>query len=458
MEIRNLRVAVHNLGCKVNFYEAEAMLRELRDAGAAVVDWEEPADVYIINTCSVTNIADRKSRQMLHRVRAKNPAAVVVAAGCYVQAREEELKGDAAVDILIGNNRKSALVSILRNYRREDCAAARSFVPDLRSECAFERMEGGERSGRVRAFLKVQDGCNQFCSYCIIPYVRGRIRSRSMEDTMREARKLAAEGCREMVLTGIHLSSYGLDLERQSYEHAVRSAFPSERLLMLIQAVAAVPGVERVRLGSLEPRIITQDFVMALREIPALCPHFHLSLQSGSDRTLRAMNRHYDTAAFRESAHILRESFPEAALTTDVIVGFPGETDEDFKNSYDFIREMDFYELHVFKYSERKGTAAERMQGQLTEAVKAARSQQLLELEQECSERFRTRFLHREEKILLEELLTEEGRAYLTGLNRQYVRFRIPAECFPDASGQIGEIIRASGRKICKTYVLAKPV
>lgn len=456
MDIKGQRVALHNLGCKVNSYEAEAMLKCLRDAGAEVVDWDSAADIYIINTCSVTNIADRKSRQMLHRARRKNPVAVVVAAGCYVQARAEELRLDTEVDILLGNNKKSKIVDILRDFKGREEHGEYSFVSDMDRECSYESMEISEREDKGRAFIKVQDGCNQFCSYCIIPYVRGRIRSRSEEDTLNEVRVLVSRGYREMVLTGIHLSSYGLDLSSQSYEYAVRNN-TSDGLLSLIRAVASVPGVERVRLGSLEPRVITDSFVEGLSGIKELCCHFHLSLQSGSDKILRAMNRHYSTEDFRSAVKRLRKAFPMAAVTTDVIVGFPGETEEEFERSYKFIAEMDFYEMHVFKYSERRGTSACGMPGQVSEQLKTERSGRLISLDEENSRRFRERFKAREESVLIEELISEDGEKYLCGMNPQYVRFRIPAKYFSEPTGQIGEIIPVLSEKICKTYVLAKP-
>ncbi len=457
MEFKNLRVAMHNLGCKVNYYEAEAMVQELRTAGAAIVPWEEFADIYIINTCSVTNIADRKSRQMLHKAKLKNPDGIVIGAGCYVQARAAELEKDSAVDILVGNNRKGSIVEVIREYlRAKEENDALHYVPDIRSETGYETLQAGESTEHQRAFLKVQDGCNQFCSYCIIPYVRGRIRSRSLADTLQEVQMLAAKGFHEVVLTGIHLSSYGLDFENQNYEYAMNHEIPSEQLLTLIESVAAVPGIERVRLGSLEPRIITKAFTERLAAVPEICPHFHLSLQSGCDRTLKAMNRHYDTAAFRESVQLLRAAFPDVAITTDVIVGFPGETETDFQASFDFISEIGFYELHVFKYSRRQGTVADRMPGQLTDKEKSVRSEALIRLDREKSADFRRRFLDRTESVLLEEILEYEGESYLTGFSKTYVKYLIPFRSREAALGKIGEIIPVRGVKICDTYVLAE--
>ncbi len=462
MTLKNSKISLHNLGCKVNSYEAEAMLSLLREAGAEIVGWEDTkADIYIINTCSVTNMADRKSRQMLHKARTMNPDAVVVAAGCYVQERAEELKKEADADILIGNNEKGRIAEILeawlraREKEKGTAESSSAYVPVIREEKKYELMHAGITSFRARTFIKVQDGCSQFCSYCIIPMLRGSIRSRDLSDTVREVREIAAGGCREVVLTGIHLSSYGMDFDSRTYEYAMNREIPSEHLLRLIEAAAAVPGIERVRLGSLEPRIITEEFVKRLSGIPELCPHFHLSLQSGCDRTLRAMNRHYDTAAFRRSAALLRETFPDAAITTDVIVGFPGETEEDFEESFRFIREIGFYELHVFKYSRRQGTAADRMDGQLTDRIKSSRSDRLLALEKEMSDAFRRRFLDRTEKVILEQLITLDGKQYLTGFNPEYVKFLVPIDDPEAAKGKIGEISGVKGVKLCETYVLA---
>lgn len=453
-DARQRTVALHNLGCKVNSYEAEAMLAEMKKAGFLVVPWEERADVYIINTCSVTNIADRKSRQMLHKARSKNPDAVVIGVGCYVQAKAEELKKDAAVDILIGNNRKNDIAKVVEEYLAEK--RAQSYVDDLSHPTDYEDMYAADMSDKARAFIKVQDGCNQFCSYCIIPFVRGRIRSRSLSDTVREVEALAAGGYKEVVLTGIHLSSYGLDFENESYEHHMKHAVSSEKLIELIEAVAAVEGIERVRLGSLEPRVITQAFAERLQRIPELCPHFHLSLQSGCDRTLQAMNRHYTTEQFRESCRILRETFADCAITTDVIAGFPGESEADFEESYRFVEEIGFYELHVFKYSRRGGTVADRMPNQLTDREKTARSERLIALGEAQSEAFRTRFVGRSSDVLIEELVEIDGTSYLTGYNKAYVKYLIPAEGVENAAAQIGTIMQVDGFEICKACILAK--
>ncbi len=464
---------MHNLGCKVNSYEAEAMVAELREAGAEIVSWDtEKADIYIINTCSVTNIADRKSRQMIHKARASNPEAVVIAVGCYVQARAEELKEDNAVDILVGNNEKSRIVPILEEYyamygdKKSPAGSEESdfgnrisgHVKDISKEHSYEELWAGEIEDDGRVFIKVQDGCNQFCSYCIIPHVRGRIRSRSVESTVREVRDFAERGYREMVLTGIHLSSYGLDFDDTNYEYAMDNDIPSEHLLELIKCVAQVPGVERVRLGSLEPRIITDSFVEELKKIPEVCPHFHLSLQSGCDRTLKAMNRHYTTGDFRKSVDLIRKAWENAAITTDVIVGFPGESDDDFEESYRFIDEIGFYELHVFKYSRRQGTAADRMKDQIQEKIKSGRSERLIRLDEHKSQEFRKRFIGVADEIIPEEVVEIDGKKYLRGYNRSYVRYLVPfTECERPES-KIGQIIRAEGKDFCETCVLAMPI
>ena len=500
MEYFKLTAAMHNLGCKVNAYEADAMLEELRRAGIRIVPWDDAvADIYIINTCSVTNIADRKSRQMIHKARSMNPAAVVIAAGCYVQARAAELQTDTAVDILVGNQEKGRLLPILEAYwathpdrvpssvrasdanaadrtahtdpqpsapaaSLSDASADRIAVADQKSACfvsdiaepqPYAALWAGEIADQGRAFIKVQDGCNQFCSYCIIPFVRGRIRSRSIEDTVKEVMDFARRGYHEVVLTGIHLSSYGLDFDDANYEYAMNHEISSTHLLALIRAVAAVPGIARVRLGSLEPRIITGAFVEALRAIPELCPHFHLSLQSGSDRILRAMNRHYDTMAFRHSVALLRAAWPEVAITTDIIVGFPGESEADFEDSCRFVEEIGFYELHVFKYSRRQGTAADRMPAQLTDRVKSERSERLMKLDVQQSEAFRHRFLGRTEDVIPEEIVEIEGRPYLRGYNRCYVRYLIPLSDAAEGACKIGQIMQVCGQEICGGCVLA---
>lgn len=428
------RASFHNLGCKVNAYETEAMEQLLEKGGYEIVPFGEPAEVCIINTCSVTNIADRKSRQMLHRARAKNPGAVIVAAGCYVQAAAEVLKEDDAVDILIGNNRKKDLLQILEEYF-QNRGGEDSFVLDIGKEKAYENLHIGKTGGHTRALVKVQDGCNQFCSYCIIPYTRGRVRSRSTQDVLEEGRRLAAQGYRELVLTGIHLSSYGIESGARQKEQDFLAAGRGS-LLKLVGLLHAIEGIERIRLGSLEPRIITPAFVRELADLPKVCPHFHLSLQSGSAKTLERMNRHYTPEQFEESCRLLREVFDHPAITTDVIAGFPGETEEEFAQTKDFVRRIQFYEMHVFKYSRRKNTRAASMPDQVEETVKALRSDELLALEKQMSKAYRQSFLGKEVSVLLEEEILLDGVSFAVGFTREYVRMAIP---LADVGRMIGD-------------------
>ena len=406
--------ALHNLGCKVNSYETEAMQQLLEEAGYEIVSFHEKADVYIINTCSVTNIADRKSRQMLHRAKKQNPEAVVVAAGCYVQSAAEELKADLAVDVIIGNNKKQDLVPILEEYFKDRTDS--SHVIEINETHEYERLSIHKIADHTRAFLKVQDGCNQFCSYCIIPYTRGRVRSRSPEEVVAEVRELAAAGYQEVVLTGIHLSSYGVDFKEEE----------NENLLSLIRQVHEVEGIRRIRLGSLEPRIITDDFAKALASMPKFCPHFHLSLQSGCDETLKRMNRHYTTEEYAAGCDILRRYFDNPAITTDVIVGFPGETEEEFEATKAFLERIGFYEMHIFKYSRRAGTRADRMPEQVPEQVKSVRSEVLLKLEKQMSKAYRESFSGKKKTVLLEEKTEIGGRAYMIGHTMEYVKAVVP--------------------------------
>ena len=409
--------ALHNLGCKVNSYETEAMQQLLEEAGYEIVPFHEKADVYIINTCSVTNIADRKSRQMLHRAKKQNPDAVVVAAGCYVQAAAEELKADLAVDVIIGNNKKQDLLPILEEYFKDKSDS--SHVIEISETHEYERLSIHKIADHTRAFLKIQDGCNQFCSYCIIPYTRGRVRSRRPDEVVAEVRELAAAGYQEVVLTGIHLSSYGVDFKEEEKK---------ENLLSLIKQVHEVEGIRRIRLGSLEPRIITEEFAQALASMPKFCPHFHLSLQSGCDKTLKRMNRHYTTEEYAAGCEILRRYFDNPAITTDVIVGFPGETEEEFEETKAFLERIGFYEMHIFKYSRRAGTRADRMPDQIPEQVKSVRSEILLKLEKQMSKAYRESFLGRNKTVLLEEKTEINGREYMIGHTMEYVKAVVPYE------------------------------
>jgi len=417
------KAAFHNLGCKVNSYETEAMQQLLEEAGYEIVPFQEGADVYVINTCSVTNIADRKSRQMLHRAKKMNPDAVVVAAGCYVQAAGEELKKDPAIDLIIGNNKKKELAAILDAYfeeREEKEAPGQEFhVIDIGKTKEYEDLHIQKIADHTRAFIKIQDGCNQFCSYCIIPYTRGRVRSRRPEEILREVETLVEKGYQEIVLTGIHLSSYGKDFAKSEEQDG--DSFP-QSLLELMVELDRIPGLKRMRLGSLEPRIITEEFVKTLSGLRTICPHFHLSLQSGCDATLRRMNRHYTTAQYEEGCNLLRKWFDRPAITTDVIVGFPQETEEEFAETVRFLERIHFYEMHVFKYSRRAGTKAAAMEGQLTESQKGARSDVLLELDGRMSKEYRRGFLGEEKEVLMEEKMTIDGRDYLVGHTREYVK------------------------------------
>ena len=409
------KVALHNLGCKVNAYETEAMQQMLEAAGYEIVPFEPGADIYVINTCSVTNIADRKSRQMLHKAKKMNPDAIVVAAGCYVQADTKKAEADASIDIIIGNNKKQELIPILESYRTGHQKTTECV--DINHTKEYENLEIDRTEEHTRAYLKVQDGCNQFCTFCIIPYARGRIRSKKTEDVVNEVKRLAASGCQEVVLTGIHLSSYGKERPEDQ-----------ENLLTLIQAVHQVDGIERIRLGSLEPGIITEEFAAAISSLPKVCPHFHLSLQSGCTTTLKRMNRRYTAEEYREKCEILRKYYPAPALTTDVITGFPGETEEEFEESRSFVDSIHFYETHIFPYSKREGTKAAGMPDQLTEQVKKERSRILIALGKEHQREYMEQFLGQEKEVLFEEQQTVEGQEYWTGHTMEYLKIAVISE------------------------------
>ncbi|BFL21282.1 tRNA (N(6)-L-threonylcarbamoyladenosine(37)-C(2))-methylthiotransferase MtaB [Mediterraneibacter gnavus] len=408
------KVALHNLGCKVNAYETEAMQEMLEHAGYEIVPFQEGADIYVINTCTVTNIADRKSRQMLHRARKMNPDAVVVAAGCYVQAQAEKQVIDPCIDIVLGNNKKQDLLTALQAY--EEAHGDLREVIDINHTKEYENLHLTKQGEHTRAYIKVQDGCNQFCSYCIIPYARGRVRSRAKEDVVAEVTDLAKNGYQEVVLTGIHLSSYGIDFENE------------DNLLSLIRAVHEIEGIKRIRLGSLEPRIITEEFVQAIAALPKMCPHFHLSLQSGCNETLKRMNRRYTSEEFYEKCEILRKYFEKPALTTDVIVGFPQETEEEFETTYEFLKKICFYETHIFKYSKREGTKAAVMQGQIPEQIKAKRSARLIELGEENRRAYEESFLGKTVEVLVEEKSDVNGKEMWTGHTKEYMKIALESE------------------------------
>lgn len=407
MEIKMKKCALHSLGCKVNSYETQAMQKMMESAGYEIVPFgEEIADIYIINTCSVTNIADRKSRQMIHKAKKLNPEAVVAAAGCYVESAGDNIDED--VDIVIGNNEKSHLIEILNEYF-EHMDKEKSV--DIGKATGFDELNIDSPLEHTRAYVKIQDGCNRFCSYCIIPYVRGRIRSRKPDDVMAEIKRIAASGCKEVVLTGIHLSSYGLDFKDSTV-----------KLIDVIEDVNRIEGIERIRLGSLEPLIVTEEFVRRLSKCEKICPHFHLSLQSGCDETLKRMNRRYNVDEYYKGVELLREYFPDAAVTTDVIVGFPGETLEEFNITKKYLEKVCFYEMHIFKYSRRKGTAADKMPDQIPENIKSERSAELLELNEKLSNGYREKYIGKKVKVLLEENHIIENKKYIIGFTDTYVR------------------------------------
>lgn len=402
------KAALHNLGCKVNAYETEAMQHLLEEAGYEIVPFTQKADVYVINTCSVTNMADRKSRQMLHKAKKNNPDSIVVATGCYVQTSEKEVLNDLSVDIVIGNDRKHDLVRLLEEYSLDSVNDTVDDINDGKHD--FEELFIDQTKEHTRAFIKVQDGCNQFCSYCIIPYARGRVRSRRFENVIAEVERLAANGFKEVVLTGIHLSSYGVDFEEAA------------GLLELIQAVNAVKGIERIRLGSLEPKIVTEHFASELSKLDKICPHFHLSLQSGCDATLKRMNRKYTTKEYERGCELLRKYFVHPAITTDVIVGFPGETEEEFEQTKAYLEHIHFYEMHIFKYSKRKGTRAAVMPDQIDEQIKAVRSEKLIALGHDMSKEFRKFYIGKNEEVLFEEKAVIGDKEYFVGYTKEYVK------------------------------------
>ena len=434
--IRNLKIALHNLGCKVNNYEMDVMAQKIKEAGGIIVPFGEKADIYIINTCTVTNIADRKSRQMLHKAKKENPDSVVVAVGCYVETGIEGVKKDECIDLAVGNNKKSEIVEILDEFleiknETDDKTLGGTSIIDINKTSEYEDMTLNELPGRTRAYIKIQDGCNQFCTYCVIPYARGRIRSRDMEEILSEIRGLVQKGCKEVVLTGIHISSYGVDKGQSA-------------VIDLVEKINDIEGLERVRLSSLEPRIITKENAKRLGALDKLCPHFHLSLQSGSDSVLKRMNRHYTAADFKNGVEYLREVFGDPAITTDIIVGFPGETEEEFEECRKFVEDINFYEIHVFKYSSRKGTVAAGMKEQLTDRQKSERSDVLLDLTKAQSKSYREGFIGKELSVLWEDTEEINKITYVIGHTDRYVRVAVPeseANAYGAISGEISKVI-----------------
>ena len=441
------RVALHNLGCKVNAYEIDIMQQMLVENGYEIVPFDTTADIYIVNTCTVTNIADRKSRQMLHQAKTRNPEAIVVAVGCYVQTGDSDALLKDGVDLAIGNNRKKDMVEILEKFlkerengknpeSREDTSKQESFssayVPDMSMPCDYEEMTLTTTAEHCRAYIKIQDGCNQFCSYCIIPYARGRVRSRRWEDIYAEIEGIAKRGYKEIVLTGIHISSYGIDFDEDAWrrgesvvkvrENGIRDYAGRSRLIDLLEKINGIEGIERIRLSSLEPRIITVENVERMAKIDKLCPHFHLSLQSGNDETLKRMNRHYTTGEYLNGVRLLRKAFGHPAITTDVIVGFPGETGEEFEETVEFLKEVNLYEMHIFRYSKRKGTKAAAMPHQVPGPVQRERSKVLFDMEAAMSREFRAFYVGREVEVLFEEAKRIGGKTYQIGHTREYVK------------------------------------
>ena len=417
-------VAFCTLGCKVNQYETDAMRGSFEAEGYEVKEFSQEASVYVINTCTVTNMADRKSRQMMHRAKKKNPDGIIVAVGCYVQAAKEQLEEDTLIDLVIGNNMKSQVVQIVEQYIQDNrhTEDRDAYVADIAHSHEYETMHIEMVSEHTRAYIKIQDGCNQFCSYCIIPYARGRVRSRKMEDILQEVRNLTANGYKEIVLTGIHISSYGLDFEHTADEQEDYGPFKNSALIDLIEALSGIEGLERIRLGSLEPRIITENFVRRLCKVPQICPHFHLSLQSGCDETLKRMNRHYTTELYLEKCGILRQYFDRPALTTDVIVGFPGETEEEFAQTERFLETVHFSDMHIFKYSKRRGTKAADMPNQIDPQIQSVRSEKLIALGERMKDDFLEACKDQEQIVLIEEETEIDGTKYMTGHSKNYIR------------------------------------
>lgn len=435
-----------SLGCKVNSYETEAMRGMFEAAGYDIVEFKDRADVYVVNTCTVTNIADRKSRQMLHQAKKRNPEAIIAAVGCYVQAAEEVLLADQAVDLVIGNNKKSDIVTMVERCRNNN--NKEELVININEEQDYEKLQVISTMEKTRAFIKIQDGCNRFCSYCIIPYVRGRVRSRKEEDILPEIEALAQKGYREIVLTGIHISSYGTDWKKESQTEELQEKEQTEQiednssaempLAELIIRIGQIEGIERIRLGSLEPRIITDGFLEKITSVKQFCPHFHLSLQSGSDSVLKRMNRKYSTEEYEERVRLIRNYFDNPSFTTDVIVGFPGETTEEFAQTLAFVNKIGFSHIHVFKYSKRAGTKAAVMPEQVTEELKSLRSDELISLSNQMTKEYQIGFMGKIEKILFEEEFELEGIKYQVGHNERYLKLAVPSE--EDLSNRIEKV------------------
>lgn len=425
--LKGKTVAPLTLGCKVNQYETDGMIELLKEAGMTAVSFEEKADVYLINTCSVTNMADKKSRQMIHRAKKLNPDAVVIAAGCYVQAAKDKLMEDDRISIIIGNNKKKDIVRILEDYLQ--AGVTDEGMLDISAEKEYEPLTINSTLEHTRAYVKIQDGCNQFCSYCIIPYVRGRIRSRDIASIIEEVKRLALTGVKEIVLTGIHISSYGKDKENEV------------GLADVIDAISKIESIKRIRLGSLEPSIITDEFIDRIVVNEKVCPHFHLSLQSGCNTVLKRMNRKYTCEEYFEKCEMLRRAFDRPALTTDVIVGFPGETEEEFQETVDYLTKLNLYEMHIFKFSPRQGTVAAGMKDQVAPEIKNHRSDVLLALSEKNKQAYEASFRGENLDVLVEEKVRREGKDGYRGHTERYMDIFVEEECMHRICGRQTDII-----------------
>lgn len=401
--------AFHTLGCKVNTYDTESMMELFEKAGYEIVDFEEQADVYIINTCTVTNVGDRKSRQMIRKAKRVSPQAIVAVTGCYAQTSPEDLKKIPEVNIIIGNQDRNRIVQLVEEKKLSGHNI--DIVQDIMKTKEYEELKISKVKDHGRAFIKVQEGCNNFCSYCIIPYARGPVRSRSIENILEEGRQIAGQGYKEIVITGINVSSYGRELEGVT-------------LIDVLKGLNKIEGIERIRLGSLEPMLLDEEFIMGLEDIDKLCDHFHLSLQSGSDEVLKKMNRKYDTKTYKTIIDNIRKVFPQASLTTDIMVGFPGESHENFRESYEFIDQIGFSKLHVFKYSKRQGTPASKMDNQIPESIKEERSKEIIQLSEKLEKRYYKQFLGKKMTVLIEQSSKEDYNIY-QGHTTNYILVKI---------------------------------
>lgn len=401
--------AFHTLGCKVNTYDTESMMELFEKAGYEIVSFEEQADVYIINTCTVTNVGDRKSRQMIRKAKRVSPQAIVAVTGCYAQTSPEDLKKIPEVNIIIGNQDRNRIVQLVEEKKVSGHNI--DIVQDIMKTKEYEELKISKVKDHGRAFIKVQEGCNNFCSYCIIPYARGPVRSRSIENILEEGRQIAGQGYKEIVITGINVSSYGRELEGVT-------------LIDVLKGLNKIEGIERIRLGSLEPMLLDEEFIMGLEDIDKLCDHFHLSLQSGSDEVLKKMNRKYDTKTYKTIIDNIRKVFPQASLTTDIMVGFPGESHENFRESYEFIDQIGFSKLHVFKYSKRQGTPASKMDNQIPESIKEERSKEIIQLSEKLEKRYYKQFLGKKMTVLIEQSSKEDYNIY-QGHTTNYILVKI---------------------------------